>query len=114
MLLDICRSRFRCRRCRGHRCHGFPAQAKLFRQGGALLGIGRGGKWMIASQSPPPSIFVSGQAVADSEVSSQSLSTIAAIETNHVVMAHRLPDRHSRIQNLFLNLLSKLAECPMY
>ena len=79
-----------------------------------MLGIGRGGKRMIAPQPPPPPVFISVQAVADSEVPSQSLSTIAAIETNHVEMAHRLPDRHSRIQNLFLNLLSKLAECPMY
>ena len=80
-----------------------------------MLGIGRGGEWMIASQSPPPSIFISAQAVADSEVSSQSLSTIAAIETNHVIVADRLPDRDSRSQNLFcLNLLSKLAERPMY
>ena len=80
-----------------------------------MLGIGRGGEWMIASQSPPPSIFISVQAVADSEVPSQSLSTITAVKTHHIVMAHRLPDRHSRSQNLcWLNLLSKLTECLMY
>ena len=69
---------------------------------------------MIVPQAPPPPILVAGEAVADAEVPSQSLSTIAAIETNHVVVAGRLPDRDSRSQNLFcLNLLSKLAKCPM-
>jgi hypothetical protein len=70
---------------------------------------------MIAPQPPPPPVFISVQAVADSEVPSQSLSTIAAIETDHVVVADRLPDRDSRSQNLcWLNLLPKLTECLMY
>ena len=80
-----------------------------------MLGIGRGGKRMIAPQPPPPPVFISVQAVPDSEVPSQSLAAVAAIETNHIVMAYRLPDRHSRRQNLcWLNLLSKLTECLMY
>ena len=70
---------------------------------------------MIAAQTPPPPIFISIQTVADAEVPSQRLAAVAAIETNHIVMAYRLPDRHSRSQNFFrLNLLSKLTERPMY
>jgi hypothetical protein len=70
---------------------------------------------MIAPQPPPPPVFISVQAVPDSEVPSQSLAAVAAIETNHIVMAYRLPYRDGRSQNLcWLNLLPKLTECLMY
>jgi hypothetical protein len=70
---------------------------------------------MIASQPPSLPVFIPGEAVANADVPSQCLAAIAAIEANHVVMAYRLPDRHSRSQNLrWLNLLSKLTERPMY
>ena len=66
-LIDFCRSRFRCRQCRGHRWRGLPTEPKLLRQSGALLGIGGGREGMIAPQPPPPSIFISIQAVTDAE-----------------------------------------------
>jgi len=70
---------------------------------------------MIAPQPPPPPVFISVQTVADAEVPSQSLATITAVKTHHIVMADRLPNRHSRSQNLcWLNWLSKLTERPMY
>jgi hypothetical protein len=70
---------------------------------------------MIVPQAPPLPVFVSVQAVAYADMAAQSLAAVAAIETNHVVMAYRLPDRDRGSQNLcWLNLLSKLAECLMY
>jgi len=69
---------------------------------------------MIAPQTPPLPVFLCVQAVADAEVPPQRLAAVAAIKTHHVVMADRLPDRHSRSRNLWwLNLLSKLTERPM-
>ena len=69
---------------------------------------------MIAPQAPPPPILIPVQAVAHADMAAQSLATIAAIKTDHVVMADRLPDRYGRSQNLcWLNLLSKLTERPM-
>jgi hypothetical protein len=47
-LLYICHGGVRCRRCQGYRCHGFPTQAKLFRQRRAVLRIGWSGKRMIS------------------------------------------------------------------
>jgi hypothetical protein len=70
---------------------------------------------MIAPQTPPLPVFIPVQAMADADMPSQHLAAVAAIETNHVVMAYRLFHRHGRSQNLcWLNLLSKLTERPMY
>ena len=70
---------------------------------------------MIAPQPPPPSIFISIQAVTDAEVPSQRLAAVATVKTHHIVMAYRLPYRDGRSQNLcWLNWLSKLTERPMY
>jgi hypothetical protein len=80
-----------------------------------VLGIGGSSKGVIASQPPPPPIFIPGEAVADAKVPSQSLAAMPAIETNHIVMAYRLPDRHSRSPHrLRLWRLAKLTERPMY
>jgi hypothetical protein len=70
---------------------------------------------MIAPQPPSPPVFISVQIVADAEVPSQSLATITAVKTHHIVMAYRLSHRHGRITD-FLRLvrLPKLTERPMY
>jgi hypothetical protein len=68
LLLDMCRSRFRCRRCRSHRCHGFPSQTKLFRQRRPVLGIRRGRERMIVPQAPPLPVFIPGEAVAAADM----------------------------------------------
>jgi hypothetical protein len=83
LLRDLCRSSFRCRR--GHCCHGFSTQAKLFRQRRPVLGIHGGRERMTATQPPPPPILVAGEAVAHADMAAQSLAAVAAIETNHVV-----------------------------
>lgn len=98
LLLDICRSRLRLRRCRGHCCHGFSTQAKLLRQSGALLGIGKGRKRMIAPQPPPPPIFISVQAVTDADVTAEHLAPVAAIQADHIILADGLPHRYRRSQ----------------
>ena len=67
---------------------------------------------MIVPQAPPPPILVAGEAVADAEVPSQSLSTIAAIETDHVVVADRLPDRHSRRREPLLEPAAQVDRVP--
>ena len=111
LLFDICRTSFRCRRCRGHRWRGFPTQAKLFRQRGPVLGIRGCRERMIAPQTPPLPVFIPVQAMADAEMPSQHLAAVATVKAHHIIMAHRLPDRHSRGQNLcWLSLLSKLAD----
>jgi hypothetical protein len=66
---------------------------------------------MIAPQSPPPQVLMSAQSMLAGDVPSQRLPPVAAVQTNHILMAHGTPDRHSRGQDLLgLNGLSKLAE----
>ena len=69
---------------------------------------------MIAQQPPPPPIFVAGEAVATADVAAQRLAAVAAIETNHVVVAYRLSHRHGRITDfLRLGRLPKSTERSM-
>ena len=69
---------------------------------------------MIAQQPPPPSIFISVQAMAGADMAAQGLALVAAIETNHVVTAHRLSHRHGRCAHHFrFSRLSKLTDSPM-
>jgi hypothetical protein len=53
---------------------------------------------MIAPQPPPSPIFISVQAVTDANVTAERLAAVAAIQTNHIVMAYRLPYRDGRSQ----------------
>jgi hypothetical protein len=70
---------------------------------------------MIAPQSPPPQVLISAEAVLAVDVPSQRLPSVAAIEANHILLAHGTPHRHSRGQDLLrLNGLSKLAESLMH
>jgi hypothetical protein len=70
---------------------------------------------MIAPQPPPLPVFIPVQAMADADMPSQHLAAVAAIETNHVVMAYRLSHRHGGITDfLRLGRLPKLTERPMY
>ena len=70
---------------------------------------------MILPQPPALQIFIRAQAVSAADMAAKGFPPIAAIQADHIVLAHRLPYRDSRSQNLFrLNLLSKLTERPMY
>ena len=46
---------------------------------------------MIALEPPSLPVFVSVQPVLDIEVTSQRLSSIAAIQAHYIVMLHRSP-----------------------
>jgi hypothetical protein len=49
------------------------------------------------------------------DMPSQRFAPVAAIQANHIVVAHGLPHRHGRGQNfLGLNALSKLTKGSMY
>ena len=94
--LYICCSGFSCRR--GRCCHGFSTQAKLLRQSGALLRIGRGRKRMVAPQTPALPIFIPGQAVAHADMAAERLAPVAAIQADHPILTHRSPHRYRRSQ----------------
>jgi hypothetical protein len=70
---------------------------------------------MIAPQSPALQVLIAAQSVLAVDVPSQRLPSVAAIQTNHILMAHGTSYRHSRGQDLHgLNGLSKLAESLMH
>ena len=70
---------------------------------------------MIAPQSPPSQVFISAQTVSRGDVPPQRLPSVAAIQTNHIFLAHGTSYRHSRRQDLLgLNGLSELAERLMH
>ena len=43
---------------------------------------------MIGPQSPPPQVLISAQTVSRGDVPSQRLPSVAAVETDHKVLAH--------------------------
>ena len=66
---------------------------------------------MIASQPPPPSVFIRAQAMASADVAAECLAPIAAIQANHVILMNGSPYRHGGNQNfLCLNGLSELTQ----
>ena len=66
---------------------------------------------MIASQLPPPSVFIRAQAMASADVAAECLAPIAAIQANHVILMNGSPYRHGGNQNfLCLNGLSELTQ----
>ena len=70
---------------------------------------------MIGPQSPTLQVLIPAQPVLTIDVPSQRLPPVAAVQTNHILLAHGTPDRHSRGQDLLgLNGLSKLAESLMH
>jgi hypothetical protein len=70
---------------------------------------------MIAPQSPPPQVLIAAQTVARGDVPSQRLPSVAAVQTDHKVLAHGTSYRHSRGQDLLkLDGLSKLTERLMH
>jgi hypothetical protein len=70
---------------------------------------------MIAPQPPPPQVLISAEAVLAVDVPSQRLPSVAAVQTDHKLLAHGTSYRHSRGQDLLgLNALSKLAERLMH
>jgi hypothetical protein len=58
---------------------------------------------MIAPQSPPPQVLISAQSVLAVDVPSQRLPSVAAVQTNHIILAHGTSYRHSRSMS-FLGL----------
>jgi hypothetical protein len=70
-------------------------------------------KRMIGSQSPPLEVLISAQTVSHGDVPPQRLPSIAAVQTNHILLAHGTSYRHSRGQDLLgLNGLSKAGRAP--
>jgi hypothetical protein len=70
---------------------------------------------MIGPQSPPLQVFISAQSMLAVDVPSQRLPSVAAVQTNHMLLADGSSYRHSRSTNfLGVNGLSKLAERLMY
>jgi len=70
---------------------------------------------MIGPQSPPLQVLASAQSMLAVDVPSQRLPSVAAVQTNHILLAHGTPCRHSRSTNfLGLNGLSNLAERLMH
>jgi hypothetical protein len=70
---------------------------------------------MIVPQSPPFQIFIAAQSVLAGDVPSQRFPSVAAVQTNHILLAHGTSYRHSRGPDLLgLNGLSKLGESLMH
>ena len=68
-----------------------------------------------ALQSPAVQIVVPTQSMPCCDMPVQGLTRVAAIQANHIVVAHRLPHRHRGTENfLGLNGLCKLTEGSMY
>jgi hypothetical protein len=69
---------------------------------------------MITPQPPSLPIFISAQTMPSADMSSQRLSPVAAIETDHIVPVHGTTHRHSGSENLvWLGWLSKLTDRPV-
>ena len=69
---------------------------------------------MIAPQTPPLSVLIAAEAMAGADVAAQRLGSVAAIEANHIVRAHRLPNRDSWGSDfLRLGRLPKLTKRSM-
>jgi hypothetical protein len=56
---------------------------------------------MVFPQSPSLQIFVRGETMPCTDMPTYHLGPVAAIEADYIVVAHRLPYRHSRSQNFF-------------
>ena len=70
---------------------------------------------MIAPQTPPLSVFFTGEAVADANMAAQCLASITAIKAHDIISMHGSSHRHSRSPHLVgLWRLSKLTERPMH
>jgi len=69
---------------------------------------------MIAAQPPPLAVLIWAQTVPGADMSSQRLSAVAAIETDHIISAHGAPYRDSGSENLlWFRRLSKLSKRSM-
>lgn len=69
---------------------------------------------MIASQPPPPSVFIRAQAMASADVATECLAPIAAIKAHQIIPVYGTAHRHRRGPNLLrLTRLSKLTDRPM-
>ena len=103
------------RHCRGRLRLGLATKAECLSHRRSTLRISWSRERMIDPQSPPPQVIISARTVSRGDVPSQRLPPVAAVQTNHILLAHGTPDRHSRGQNLLgLNGLSNLAERPMH
>ena len=99
--MGICRSRYSRRSGRGNLRLPLAAQAECLSHRGTLFRVGRGGQRVIPAQSPSLEIFIRAQTMPCADVSTKHLGAVAAIETDHILVAYRLPYRHSRYQNFF-------------
>ena len=69
---------------------------------------------MIAAQPPPLAVLIWAQTVPGADMSSQRLSAVAAIETDHIVPVHGTTHGYSGSQNFFgLTWPSKLSKRSM-
>src|SRR5258706_11282651 len=66
---------------------------------------------MIAPQSPSLQVFVPIECVSRPDMPLQHFSSVAAIQTNHIILVHGSPHRYSRCENfLCLNGLSEVTQ----
>jgi hypothetical protein len=69
---------------------------------------------MGAPQPPPLAVFISAQTVLRTDMPSQGLPPVAAIEANHILTVDGTADRHSGSENLlWFGRLSHLTDRPM-
>ena len=69
---------------------------------------------MVGPQTPPLPVLIPVQAVAGTDVPSQRLAPVAAIETDHIVPVHGTTHGYSGSKNLvWLGRLSNLTDRPM-
>jgi hypothetical protein len=99
---------------RGRRCGEPATEASCPCHGRTMLRINGTRQRMIASQPPPPSVFIRAQAMASAHVAAECLAPIAAIKAHHIIPVYGTAHRHRRGPNLLrLTRLSKLTDRPM-
>ena len=106
---------FRWPRCQCRLHFWLAAQAELLCQGGSMLGVGRGRQGMIGLQSPAFQIFIPAQAMSAANVAAEGLTSMTAIQANHVVVTNRLAHRNGGGQHFFdRSLPSKLTKALVH
>src|SRR5712691_8017445 len=92
------------RRCRW-RGDSFPppqaSEAALLCQCRAPLRVARSRQRMIRRQFPARAIRRGFEPMSDADVPAQHLAAEAAVETDHIVLLHRAPDRNRRRRRFF-------------
>jgi hypothetical protein len=99
---------------RGRRCGEPATEAPCPCHRRTMLRLNGSRQRMIASQLPPPSVFIRAQAMASADVAAECLAPIAAIKAHHIIPVYGTAHRHRRGPNLLrLTRLSKLTDRPM-